>query len=193
MDEFGRRFWQEVGRAASGLARRLEQGSPLASVEYRDRYFCTPLVARAFYGLLAHLKDLGVLKASTPLKLMTESLDTARESRRPRNRINDNWTSDTTRAGVLRHLLRGIAALAIEAKPKQDLEHARQLTLTWQDGQRFVLRLDEGFGFLEASVPLDVTASPETQAGRLLESSVRTASLTRLRPQLVTYLYAQDV
>jgi DEAD/DEAH box helicase domain-containing protein len=193
MDEFGRRFWHEIGKTAPGLARRLEQKHPLASIEYRDRYFCTPLVARAFYGLLTRLKELGVLKTSTAVKLMTESLDSARETRRPRNRINDNWTSDTTRAKVLGVLLQGIAALVIETKPKQDLEHARQLTLTWQDGQRFVLRLDEGFGFLEANVSLDVTASPEFQARRLLETPARTASVTRLRPHLVTYLYAQDV
>jgi DEAD/DEAH box helicase domain-containing protein len=191
--EFGRRFWQELGRAAPGLARRMAQGNRLASVEYSDRYFCTPLIGRAFFGVLEHLKEVGALTATTPVKLQTESLDNARDPRQPRNRISDNWMSDATRAAVFSALLQGTAALAIEAKPKRDLGHARQLTLSWPDGQKFVLRLDEGFGFLEANVSLDVTAHPTTQARRLLDSSVRTTSLTRLRPQLVSYLYLQDV
>lgn len=193
MDEFGLRFWRELGLAAPGLARRLAQGSRLLSVDYRDRYFCTPLIARAFYGVLAHLRDVGVLTPSTPVKLITETLNNAWESRQPRNRISDNWTSDATRSAVLRALLQGIAPLTIEAKMKRDLAHARQLTLTWSDGQKFELRLDEGFGFLEANVALDVTAQAAVQARKLLESSVRTARLTRLRPQLVTYLYVRDV
>lgn len=193
MGEFGRKFWQELGKAAPGLARRLAQGSRLTSLEYSDRYFCTPLVARAFYGLLEHLKEVGALTATTPTKLLTESLDNAREVRQSRNRISDNWTSDATREAVLRAMLQGTAALSIEAKPKRDLSHARQLTLTWQDGQKFVLRLDEGFGFLEANASLDVTAHHTIQARRLLDSSIRMTSLTRLRPQLVSYLYMQDV
>lgn len=193
MGDFGRKFWQELGSAAPGLVRRLAQRSQLASVEYTDRYFCTPLVARAFYGLLEHLKDVGALTPSTPVKLLTESLNKSHNRQQPRNRITDNWSSDVTREAVLHNLFRGTAALAIEPKAKKDLIHARQLTLTWQDGQKFLLRLDEGFGFLEASVSLDVTAHPTTQTQRLLDSSVRVTSLTRLRPQLVSYLYLQDV
>jgi len=193
MGEFGQRFWQEVGRAAPGLARRLAQSSRLASIEYSDRYFCTPLVARAFYGLLEHLVGTGALTAATSVKVLTESLDNARESRQPRNRINDNWGSDAIRGDVLRAMLQGIGASSIETKPKQHLSHARQLTLIWQDGQKFVLRLDEGFGFLEANAPLDVTAHYTVQARRLLDRQISGTNLTRLRPQLVSYLYMQDV
>lgn len=193
MEEFGRRFWHELGKAAPGLARRLAHGDRLDAIEYSDRYFCTPLVGRAFYGLLERLKEIGALTGTTPVRLQTESLDQTREARQPRNKISDNWTSDAKRKLVLIRLMQHTATITIETKAKRDLGHARQLTLGWPDGQRFVLRLDEGLGFLEANASIDVTADPALQADRLLTPAIGKTQLMRLRPRLTSYLYLQDV
>lgn len=131
--EFGRKFWQELGKAAPGLARRLAQGSRLTSIEYSDRYFCTPLVARAFYGLLEHLSEVGVLTATTPTKLLTESLDNARELRQPRNRISDLDVRRSPKGSASRHAARdrgavdrGEAEAGPQSRPAVDTHLARR-------------------------------------------------------------------
>jgi hypothetical protein len=84
----------------------------------------------------------------------------------------------------------GHAAIEVAHKESRSIEHARQLKVTWSDGQHMLVRLDEGLGFLESSARFDISRRPEDQARTLATLAF---NLTRLRPQLATYLYVQDV
>lgn len=157
----------------------------------RDRDLCTPFVARLSRELLDHLKSVGSLPPGAKANLVVQTLDSRPDPTRNRKgRVTDDWPSNTARLGILRKLLQGMVHLTVTEKPNRELDHARQLKLTWHDGQSMLVRLDEGLGFLESSARFDVTRSVPAQASDLLATNFR---VNRVRSQIATYMYLQDV
>jgi DEAD/DEAH box helicase domain-containing protein len=185
--EFGARFWRIVGASAPDFATRLAHGRTIAAIEYCDRYFRSALVVRLFLELFKGLKAAGAAVSATKVQIVTLRCDPRRTGR---DLITDDWAMDAARKAVLERMFDGHAAIAVVHKESRSIEHARQLKITWSDGQHMLVRLDEGLGFLESSARFDISRRPEDQARTLATLAF---NLTRLRPQLATYLYVQDV
>lgn len=185
---FGARFWRLVRLRAPGMAARLDGGAAISAIEYHDRYLRTPLAVRLFCELIFGLaKFPGAISRETHVQVFTLPCDARRLSR---DRITDDWTRDSARRDVMRYVLEPHVTLSLTCDQNRELRHARELKITWQDGQHMFLRLDEGLGFLEATARFEFGSHPEQQARALLMAAPR---VTRHRARLATYMYVQDL
>ena len=165
---FGTHFWTLLRAAIPSLQRRLDAGSKLVSIEYRDRYMNTPLVMRAFYELVRSLRD-DWTNVDADTSVLVNTVFTQQDPRRPPENISDDWYQRTRRVDIFESLFDGWCIAPTWAEhPRSKSQHARSLHLRWVDGATWSCFLDEGFGFLtvadNSKHPFGRSATDEARA-----------------------------
>jgi len=145
----GTQLWSFLGKKIPKLAEQLASGHPLEHIEYRDRYVRAPLVARCVFETLRGLHQYpGGIVASTQLRVWTQHIDRTEYTLRPTH-LHHDWSTAAEQRQVLAGLLASLSTdVRVDVGDAHEVQHHREVILTWKDGKRFVLRLDQGLGFL---------------------------------------------
>lgn len=181
--DFGMRFWGLIGSSSRAALQLLQDPQPITSVSYRDRYIATPAQLRSVIDVFRGLKQIaGTALQDAALEVVTAALEPAYNQ--PLT-IIDNWSHGARRGLIFDAALSQVGAnRQFQERQKRDTSHARELEITWANGKRLLLHLDEGFGFLRVERPVrfDAAASSIRQASDLLaaEYQVRSWRKTRL-------------
>lgn len=166
---FGKRFWKCVASNAPLEVNSLKEVG-LKSLTYSDRYLMTPMAISMLSS---------VLRATPGMKNAEVSVHMAKAEHLPfePRMIWDNFASDAQRIDVLQALLPGVKLLL---ERKNDLPHHRALSGELNDGRKFVMLLDQGFGAWRAqgSVRHDFECTPTQQAKMLVNQMGELASYT---------------
>ena len=147
LGSFGDKAWQLILDKAPELAGLIKGQQKLVQVTYSDRYIRSPdivIFLRIF--LLALKKQLGAFDVNTSLQIHTCPVD-LRNVYQPRSSDND-WRDAQDRKNVIECLFRtGYGNLVFTEHQAHELPHARVLTLKWDDGSKWDVRFDQGFGY----------------------------------------------
>ena len=143
----------------------------LISMDYSDRYLKAPLPVLLMMQTAAALRDaLATRGTSLELNITTEALRFDRNDAPPRM-IWSNWNNESDREDV-------IVAMADRFNlacnyDDEGAPHSRKLTISYRDGSRAILLLDQGFGAWRSRLPLrhDFRAGPQVQSRALVECS----------------------
>jgi len=140
------------------------------SALYTDRYLITPLNLRLLFEVLNEMPG----KEGAQINIVTARLD------RPERvgwAMFHSFPDDGQRRQVIQALL---PKALVEIKAKNDLPHARSLTVTLGDRRRVVLLLDQGFGAwrTEAATRYDFNAAPVSQARALRIAALKVVAET---------------
>lgn len=174
----GTQLWSFLSKKVPKLASKLASQQPLERVEYIDRYVRSPLVGRCLFETLRALqKHSGGIAESTQIRVRTQHADRSEHTARPAQ-LNQDWWTAAEQQHVLAHVLRPLSFdVGVEVGDLHGVQHHRELILTWKDGQRFVLRLDQGLGFLheegKSKTPFKFHDKPDKQSDDLLKVSLR--------------------
>ena len=145
---FGHNLWRLVFEKVPQLQQRLAGGQSIQKISYTDRYLRSPLTVRLLVEVVAYLRASfpAALAERTPVEITTMRLE---RTNRRRPTLTGDWDDSRDRKEVLRMTLaeHGLSAAVTEVD-RQQVAHHRGLTVTWNDGSSWRLRLDEGFGFL---------------------------------------------
>lgn len=180
VESFGKKFWDLVLSSAPDLSAKLTVG--IAEVEYSDRYIRSPLTLRLFLEAAGELIQRGGQTSQDPK--VTVRTTTTVSHHRP-HWIWDSWRED----GAVEDVMQAAFAAAgmrgaYRELSRDEVPHARELSVVFFDQSRAVIRLDHGFGFLKSADRVDFRfdKSPEDQGQALLSSSYH---LERREPTLV--------
>ena len=148
---FGERAWEYLATSVPELAHYLNTERPLQSVHYVDRYLRAPFTVLLMHAFLQGLKRYaGGLTTTTQLHIETATLERF-SSESPRWLFHD-WRDALDRRQVVQDWFGTQWPNFIwDEKPTRELPHARELTLTWGDGESWSMRLDQGFGYWRVS------------------------------------------
>ncbi len=168
VEAVGDKFWETVLPVAPDAASRLSAAVPVASIEYMDRYLLTPLTFRLLVEVIR------VLRARYPeaTEGAVLSVTTSPTTRKKAGAwLDDNWPESVDGDSVLATMAAAFHTTAsLRVLPKPEIPHARELCLRWTDGCVWIVRLDEGLGFLQidgAKVPFDTNSLGQELAGEL--------------------------
>ncbi|SDX49204.1 ATP-dependent helicase YprA, contains C-terminal metal-binding DUF1998 domain [Allochromatium warmingii] len=144
---FGERAWAHLTAQIAGLAQRLNAAQPLQSLHYVDRYLRSPFTLLLLSAVLDGLQRYsGGLSVTTQVQIETATLERL-SSESPRWLFHD-WCDALDRRQVAEDWFGAQwPNFTWNEKPTRELPHARELTLTWNDGQTWSMRLDQGFGY----------------------------------------------
>ncbi|MDF1664479.1 MAG: DEAD/DEAH box helicase, partial [Planctomycetota bacterium] len=139
---FGERFWSRIKTKVPGLDHRFVEGPALETVEYRDRYLKSPLVARLLFEVLGSIKGgEGGLSKATQVKVVTLEANPGASG----NLFSNDWSVGADQESIIEGLLSLDASATARAVPIQSgIQHHRSITLKWVDGKKLTIRLDHG-------------------------------------------------
>ncbi|NJM12024.1 MAG: DUF1998 domain-containing protein [Synechococcaceae cyanobacterium SM1_2_3] len=144
---FGERTWTFLEQRIPALAKRLRGTTPLQSVHYSDRYLCSPLTFVLLHELLNGLTCYsGGLAKSTPIEITTAELNRL-DAKQPRLLSHDWRDSEDRRQAIETWFTETWPNFKWREMPLQKLPHARELTLTWNNNDCWIIRLDQGLGY----------------------------------------------
>lgn len=167
--DLGLNFWGAVGNASAEARARIQAGTPIHSISYRDRYISTPLTLRCVVEVVRGLAALSGRALGNETKIEVVTIE-PESNHRDAWTIADRWPTSTPRGRLFEEALAriGLSGKLIELK-KQDTPHARELEIVWEDGKRLLLHLDEGFGFMKSvSRPRYDFHAPLEEQGEIL-------------------------
>ncbi|MCC8993913.1 MAG: DEAD/DEAH box helicase [Candidatus Contendobacter sp.] len=187
---FGDRAWMLLEEQAPELAGHLSGAAPLQSVIYSDRYLRSPLAFVLLRGLLEGLARYpGGLTPTTVIQIDTAKLDRP-TAETPRLLFHD-WRDSGDRQHVIKTWFSETwPAFTWREELSRKLPHARELTLIWNDSDRWTVRLDQGFGYWGAAprirpeFPFD--REPARQIAKLQQASL---IIEPLNPDHPTHWY----
>jgi hypothetical protein len=144
---FGEHAWTLLERLSPRMAERLNTSAPLKSVRYTDRYLRSPLALLLLHGLLKGLlRYPGGLVLATAVRVETARLDHP-GNEQPRLMFHDWRDGDDRRQVVEQWFQESWPTFAWHEAIPRELPHARELVLTWSNGECWSVRLDQGFGY----------------------------------------------
>lgn len=144
---FGEHAWTLLERLAPRMAEHLHKAAPLKSVRYIDRYLRSPLALLLLHGLLKGLlRYPGGLTLATVVRVETARLDHPGTAQ-PRLLFHDWQDGDDRRQVVEQWFQESWPTFAWHEAIPRELPHARELVLTWSNGECWSVRLDQGFGY----------------------------------------------
>lgn len=148
---FGERAWDYLEARVGRLAVRLRTDRPLQTVRYVDRYLRNPFAILLLHRLLQGLQRYpGGITPGTLLSVETTVLErNAPES--PRLIFHD-WHDAEDRRHVVQNWIQGsFPNLSWIERQTRELPHARELTLSWDNGESWSIRFDQGLGYWRTS------------------------------------------
>jgi DEAD/DEAH box helicase domain-containing protein len=155
--------------------RHLENKQPLAMLSYNDRYLRSPIVLKLLREFLLPLSEFsGGINNQTQVSIHTSQLSP--NNLRDCRLLFHDWRNSNDRRGVLENVLNLKSPPKIKEKRNNEMPHARELHLTWQDGTKYKIRFDQGMGYWhvdrqsDASFPFDKPADIQSQ--HLLKANI---------------------
>jgi hypothetical protein len=143
---FGSRAWEHIFNFVPELKKRLKSSQPISAVEYSDRYLRSPLVLMLLRELLVPLSEYpGGISSESRILIRTSKL-LRNDTRDPRFIYHD-WRDASDRRQMFEAILNIKVIPDLREERKENLPHARELRLSWQDGTIWKLRLDQGMGY----------------------------------------------
>ncbi|GFD95745.1 DEAD/DEAH box helicase [Alteromonas sp. KUL156] len=140
IDGFGKRFWELLGSNFKPLEDDLNS-SQLAGVKYTDRYLQSP-----WYVIL-----LGeVIRALPKAPGVGFELETLFNSRDKGARLHDDWSNSNAMTEVISTWFEKGAATPCYLdlhQRRDDIAHRREMKLTFSNGNRYTVSLDQGMGY----------------------------------------------
>lgn len=175
IESFGARAWAHIFSLVPELEKLLENNQPLSLVSYTDRYLRSPIVLRLLREFLRPLSEYpGGINQQTNISIYTSSLP-HNNSQNPRLIFHD-WRNTNDRRDVLGNILAINTAPQLFENRNNEVSHAREMNLIWQDGAKYKIRFDQGMGYWyvdrhsDVSFPFD--RSTDIQTRRLLNVSI---------------------
>ena len=172
------------------MAEHLHTAAPLKSLRYTDRYLRSPLALLLLHGLLKGLlRYPGGLTPTTTVWVETATLDRL-GTEQPRLIFHDWRDGDDRRQVVEQWFQESWPTFAWQEAIPRELPHARELVLTWSDGECWSVRLDQGFGYWRTAIrtrpefPFDNDVA--RQIGKLRGTNL---IIEPLNPDYPTYWY----
>jgi len=162
----------------------------LQTVRYTDRYLRSPLTLLLLHELLNGLARYpGGLTPATTVQINTAELE--RSGMDSPRLLSHDWRDGEDRRQVVETWF-GASWPEFQWRqaPLRTLPHARELALTWSNGECWTMRLDQGFGYWRAAsrtrpeFPFDSEVA--RQIARLQQASV---IIEPLNPAYPTYWY----
>ncbi len=190
INKFGSLFWKQIASKLPHLNERLAQRKPLASVEFRDKFFSSPmnvmLLAETVKGISGYF---GQLDAS--VQLIVETVDFVKQTYKPSELLHDDWQIRQHRNAAIEQLLRQTGGnVVIREVPKYQAQHARDITITWTDGTKCTIRLDHGLSFMRCPcIPFNFNADTTAQVALLKTQSF---NISNRLAATGTYIYLSD-
>lgn len=166
ISSFGGNFWKILEKGCPDLRLCWKIGAPMA-ITYTDRYLVSPLPTRLLLEVLRKI-PCGV---SVPVTVRTQ-IDAPPRDRQPWY-LADDWQAAEVRRAVVQQALVGVGLDArVDLAAKRDLPHDRSLVLSWADGTRVEIGLDQGFGYwvTDRQQVFDFTASKAAQAENIISA-----------------------
>ena len=192
INNFGGLFWQEVCAKLPHVKERLEQKKPIATVEFRDKFFSSPmnvkLLGEVAKGLSAYF---GQFDAS--VKLIVETVDFVKQNYKPSELLYDDWQIRQHRNVAIEQLLmESGGVVVVKEVPKHQAQHARDILIVWCDGAKCTIRLDHGISFMKSAsmIPFNFNADTTAQVASLKTQSF---NVTNRLGATGTYIYLSDV
>lgn len=144
---FGKRAWTLLGKQAPWLTERLNRATPLQAVRYTDRYLRSPLALLLLHELLNGLAHYpGGLTPATTVQVNTTELE--RSGLDSPRLLSHDWRDGEDRRQVVETWFSASwPQFQWHQAPRRSLPHARELALTWSNGECWTMRLDQGFGY----------------------------------------------
>ncbi|MCG6399330.1 DEAD/DEAH box helicase [Vibrio fluvialis] len=140
VSEFGFKFWSHVFKCSPALM-TLMQDQVIESVTYSDRYLSATL---PFSLCFSALKFIGEHYKSCQIEINTGELA---RSYQPTT-VQDNFYDDFSRDKVVNIALETTKAnIRFNTASKYKLPHSRTLVLSFDNGRKVTLWLDQGFGY----------------------------------------------
>ena len=187
-EEFGVGAWHLLRDGAPACAPLLDAANPLASVCYTDRYLHSPLVLHLLRSLFLGLTHYpGGIGANTTVTVRTARLE--RQNTLQPYRVNHDWCDAEDRRRVASTLMHGQPGRFSweEEQERWELPHARELDLRWANGQRILLRLDQGLGYWRAiggNTNFPFSADPNRQSEALHQLALQIVATSEVFPTL---------
>lgn len=142
MKEFGALFWTHVFQASDLILKKMRTHQ-LVNVEYCDRYLAAPLplglCLTTMGSILNFYKDCKVTIYTAAFKDQKGDMPST---------VMDNWEGEQDRLETVASYLAN-TSLKIDFKTvdKRQMPHARTIVLTFDDGHKITIWLDQGFGY----------------------------------------------
>jgi DEAD/DEAH box helicase domain-containing protein len=176
--EFGRKLLVAItSRGTPELVARFNGKAAIKSVIYRDRYIRSPLALRLVIELFKALRNVvGAGMNGATVQIQTREV-TAQERKKQgdvRRLFVADWPVGANIPDIaLQAMVQSGIAGEMTRVPQREIEHARELRITWQDGVSWWVRFDEGVGFMDVErvVPFDHLADVGRQVHLLLQNS----------------------
>lgn len=144
---FGKRFWEYLGKNASGILQQVLDGSDsIVKATYSDRYVRSPYVVNLLVNTLHELKACN--GNSFQVEVLGRQYDRM-DSREPWQCWHD-WHSSSERDSAIKDAL-DYCGFDCTVSSQVELPHSRQLYLELQSGKTLTVQLDQGFSYWQTS------------------------------------------
>lgn len=170
--DFGERFWSTVEGDATGLMGEMQDLGAADRLVYQDRYLKSPLAVQALYQVVSRLYSQGVVGRET--EVLVYALEAGND--RTPHKVGHDWARWEDQREVMERLFGSLGGrFQLHLVPSYDrkkIQHYRSLEVAW-GAKELELRLDSGFGFLEAigDDRFPFTADVNTQVSKMLQGS----------------------
>lgn len=187
--QLGLRLWRWLTGAVAPLATRLDGGVKLREVRFADRYLSSPVNAFLAFDAIRFLEQYS--GGTAPSTSVTVETTLNRSHGKYPSCWDHDWAETNTQEEVLNHLLSHLLGrVRLRTLSRRQMQHHRELTLVWEDGASWSMRLDHGLSFLRprAPEPFDFTRKSRSQAGMIrnmnihVEANTRVASIFYVQP-----------
>jgi DEAD/DEAH box helicase domain-containing protein len=152
VEEFGHRFWEFIFSAKPEL-KALLANKNVSNVHYNDRFLKSPHTIRLFGEVVNQLNQHSNLDRSS-IEIRCNSLDGSKP--KPQEYCHDDWKNDAIRERCIKELLsegylgdsiNGQIKVTVGDKTGFDVQHGRELTVTFDSGERYYIILDYGLSY----------------------------------------------
>ena len=140
---FGIKFWAFIAEQDERISRALSQ-SKIQKISYSDRYLQNPVAIALLGSIFFALKPAIEQSAEVSIHTLFKSVQLAGK------RIHDDWCDQDDYEKYAKTWLSGMTGRPLNlamAGSNREIPHSRQLSITFNDGHKLKLRLDQGFGY----------------------------------------------
>lgn len=191
IDKFGYLFWQQIAAKLPHLKARLNQRKTIASIEFRDKFFSSPMNVKLLAEVLKGLSGYFV-QFDSDVQIVVETVDFVKPSFKQSELMHEDWQIRQHRNTAIASLLKQSGgSVEIKEVPKYLAQHARDVTITWTDGPKCTIRLDHGLSFMKCPfIPFNFNADVAEQVASLETLSFY---ISNRLGATGTYIYLSDV
>jgi hypothetical protein len=142
---FGKRFWQLLHTQSTAIQEEQNNEHRIVKINYYDRYLNTPLMVALLAELIEGLRNVASQWDSPEVLIHSAPPSVPKFAS---SKIWDNFTSVESRDKAIESTLAysDIKAYAY-TKEKRQLPHYRRLEIVYSNGERLLVRFDQGLGY----------------------------------------------